>query len=81
MGYRLLTEYFAYPRKFHFVDIDLSRLNRTKFGRDLHLFIYLRDEESDLVTAVDKRTFVQGASPAVNLFRLSAEPRTGPWRV
>ena len=75
VGYRLLTEYFAYPRKFHFVDVDLSQLNRTKFGRDLHLFIYLRDEESELVTAVDKRTFVQGASPAVNLFRLSAEPR------
>lgn len=75
VGYRLLTEYFAFPQKFHFVDVQLPSGSLKRCGRDLHLFVYLREEEPGLVTAVDRSTFVPGASPVINLFRMSAEPR------
>ncbi|CAI8694050.1 type VI secretion system baseplate subunit TssF [Burkholderia cepacia] len=79
-AYRLLTEYFAFPDKFDFVDFDLAAIARAS-GRcqraTLHLV--LQDVRSDshvarlleLLTASHFRLF---CTPIVNLFRQHGEP-------
>jgi len=73
-GYISLFEYFSFPHKFLF--FDLNGLNKTK-GLDLNdtldICIYLRTEaKSSLV--VDKDTFCLYATPVINLFKRIAEP-------
>lgn len=73
-GYRLLTEYFAFPEKFLFFDIaGLDRAARQGFGEEFEIAIYLRDvapPQSD----VNVSTFQLGCAPIVNLFHKIAEP-------
>ncbi|MCB2181946.1 MAG: type VI secretion system baseplate subunit TssF [Desulfobulbaceae bacterium] len=73
-GYRLLFEYFCFPEKFLFFDLQgLDRLKDRKFGDTLDIWIYLdRMAKSNLV--VNSDTFCLNASPAVNLFSKTAEP-------
>ncbi|KVD76793.1 type VI secretion protein [Burkholderia sp. ABCPW 14] len=79
-AYRLLTEYFAFPDKFNFVDFDLAALaRRAGHCRQLTLHVVLRDVRSDshvarlldLLTASHFRLF---CTPVVNLFRQHGEP-------
>ncbi|MFO7713047.1 type VI secretion system baseplate subunit TssF [Desulfosarcina sp.] len=73
-GYLLLFEYFCFPEKFLFFDLNgLDRL-RTQETADVMTFrIYLnRAGKEDLVVNAD--TFCLNASPVVNLFRRLAEP-------
>ncbi|KVE36718.1 type VI secretion system baseplate subunit TssF [Burkholderia sp. BDU5] len=79
-AYRLLTEYFAFPDKFNFVDFDLAALTRRAgHCRQLTLHVVLRDVRSDshvarlldLLTASHFRLF---CTPVVNLFRQHGEP-------
>jgi len=75
LGYRLLTEYFAFPEKFLFVDIegiDASRLG-AELG-SLELYIYLKESDVELEHHVSASTFVLGCTPAVNLFSHQADP-------
>ncbi|UHS59434.1 type VI secretion system baseplate subunit TssF [Agrobacterium vaccinii] len=70
-GYRLLTEFFALPQKFLFLDIDgLDRWN----GGDCELYIYLDAAETRLERMVSAKDFVLNASPVINLFQQSCEP-------
>ncbi|WP_182084183.1 type VI secretion system baseplate subunit TssF [Aureimonas sp. ME7] len=70
-GYRLLSEFFALPQKFLF--LELSGLRRWT-GETLEIFIYLDRSEPVLERAVSAETFALNAAPAVNLFRQRAEP-------
>ena len=73
VGYRLLTEYFVFPQKFLFVDIDLSALpNDVK--NELNLYIYLKQMDPELEHYINASTFVLGCAPAVNLFSYVADP-------
>lgn len=75
MGYRLLTEYFVFPQKFHFFEID--GLNRDSFlnrGQTIELFFYFNSESTVLERSVSAETFVLGCTPVVNLFKQRAEP-------
>jgi type VI secretion system protein ImpG len=73
-GYRLLQEFFAFPEKFHFV--DLSRLERIKTagftGSVDVLFFLSQPPRSEVVISADN--FKLGCTPVVNLFELAAEP-------
>lgn len=74
-AYRLLTEYFAFPTKFHFVelaDIPVARLAR--FQDKLEIFVYLRNGSRELEQSVNAETFALGCTPVVNLFRQRADP-------
>ena len=73
-GYRLLTEYFAWPEKFLFFDI--AGLDRACVGRGdrLDLFLYLDRAVPQLERDVGAGSFALGCAPAVNLFPLRAEP-------
>jgi len=74
-GYRLLSEYFAFPEKFLFFDlVDLDQKTLSNIGNTLELFLYVKRHSTDLEKNVDQDTFQLGCCPMVNLFSQRAEP-------
>ena len=76
MGYRLLSEYFAFPAKFMFVDVQGLRPAVESLGSDaeLSLFFYLRRHVPELEQQVDTNSLKLGCTPIVNLYSHRAEP-------
>ncbi|MCK7598879.1 type VI secretion system baseplate subunit TssF [Microbulbifer sp. CAU 1566] len=75
MGYRLLTEYFAFPEKFHFVDIvSLADAIDENYTDTLNLYFYLSETHDELEKQIAPSMFALGCAPVVNLFRHSADP-------
>jgi type VI secretion system protein ImpG len=70
-AYRLIQEYFAFPEKFHFFDID--HLDLHQGGKSLDLLLML-DRMPPERTSVDRRNFALGCTPIINLFRKTTEP-------
>lgn len=74
LGYRLLTEYFAFPQKFLFIDIVGLTAERLKsFAGKMSINFYLRRTAPDLERTVDRDVFQMGCTPIVNLFEKSAD--------
>lgn len=80
-AYRLLTEYFAYPEKFNFFDIDLAALTpHLPCGcRRFSLRLGMAGVPADSHTArtlgaLSSKNFVLGCTPVVNLFKRAACP-------
>ena len=74
LGYRLLTEYFAFSEKFLFFDIDnLTAKTLLKAGNKLEIFLYF-DRALTGIGSVKAENFALGCVPIVNLFRQRAEP-------
>lgn len=74
LGYRLLTEYFAFPDKFLFFDVTgVDRAARAGFGDEFEILIYLKDVTPPR-GVIDARTFQLGCTPIINLFKKIAEP-------
>ncbi|MGB9109248.1 MAG: type VI secretion system baseplate subunit TssF, partial [Telluria sp.] len=74
-AYRILAEYFAFPEKFSFVDIDLSALcarlpaDCTRFT--LHLALTGVPPGSDrarMLAGLSAQSLITGCTPVVNLF-------------
>jgi type VI secretion system protein ImpG len=80
VGYRLLTEYFAFPEKFYFFDLSgLEPLSGSGGGSALEIvFLISRFERGErralLEGAVRADTIRLGCTPVVNLFRRASEP-------
>ncbi len=75
LGYRLLTEFFAYPPKFLFFDLaGLSRLFKGSAGRSVEVVLFFSRTNTFLEQGVDASTFRLGCTPVVNLFEQLAEP-------
>ncbi|MGI9055803.1 MAG: type VI secretion system baseplate subunit TssF, partial [Pyrinomonadaceae bacterium] len=73
-GYRLLSEYFAFPYKFLFFDIaGIDRAINAKFGSHFDILIHLKDVTPPLAPITDD-TFRLGCSPIINLFSRTADP-------
>jgi type VI secretion system protein ImpG len=80
-AYRLLTEYFVYPEKFNFFDIDWPALvpHLPPDCRRLTLHLGLAGVRADSHLArslaqLSSKHFVLGCTPVVNLFKHSACP-------
>ena len=78
---RLLTEYFAFPEKFHFIDIDWSRLAALlpKQCGQFTLHLALKGVRSDshearLLSGISRDNLLLGCTPVVNLFAKSGVP-------
>jgi type VI secretion system protein ImpG len=75
LGYRLLSEFFAFPEKFLFVDLTgLSQAVLQKAGRQLDIYFFLNQSSQDLERNIDSESFQLGCAPLVNLFEHRAEP-------
>ncbi|NVM78977.1 type VI secretion system protein ImpG [Duganella sp. SG902] len=80
-AYRLLSEYFAFPEKFDFFDIDLAALTAglPEHCTQLTLRLLLRDVRPDMPMArvlrtLDADNLLLGCTPIINLFSQSATP-------
>ncbi|MGC4060350.1 MAG: type VI secretion system baseplate subunit TssF [Aquabacterium sp.] len=88
-AYRLLTEYFAFPDKFNFVDVPVPMTAGLRAGgpassdtsgqRGLVLHLLLSgvradSDESRLLASLNARNFQLGCTPVVNLFKQPADP-------
>jgi type VI secretion system protein ImpG len=74
-GFRLLTEYFAAPEKFLFVDVTgLEAKTLLAAGNRLEIFVYLDRALPDLERSVDRDSLALGCTPIVNLFPQRCEP-------
>jgi type VI secretion system protein ImpG len=79
-GFRLLTEYFAFPEKFWFFDLrGLERLSAASFGDTAEIVMLIsrfeRAERRNLLEgAVRADTIALGCTPIINLFPLTSEP-------
>ena len=73
-GYRLLSEYFAFPQKFLFFELaGLERALR-RAGPRTEIYIFFRRSAPELERSVDRETFALGCTPIVNLFERRADP-------
>ncbi len=68
-GHRLIQEYFTFPRKFHFFDVELEGLPDARTA-DLLIFLDRRPNG----TSIRNDTFRLGCTPVVNLFPRTTEP-------
>jgi type VI secretion system protein ImpG len=80
LGYRLLQEYFTFPEKFFFVDVDgLEQIAAHGFTDQIEMIFMISNFEGDerrqrLEAGVSAKTFRLGCTPIVNLFPQTAEP-------
>src|SRR5690606_6552185 len=86
-AYRLLTEYFAFPDKFNFIDLPLPRAALAPLATEgqhsavrsitLHFVLTGLRSDSDqarLLETISARHFALGCTPVVNLFQQNADP-------
>jgi type VI secretion system protein ImpG len=78
---RLLTEYFCYPEKFNFIDVDLAVLADLLPPRcrrfSLHVALSGIAPDSDgarLLAGLDARNLLPGCTPVINLFPKAGAP-------
>ncbi len=76
-GHRLLLELFAFPQKFLFFDLNgLAGVVPLASGQVLDVIFYADEPLPPEAGRIDESSFRLGCTPAVNLFRKSAEPMT-----
>lgn len=73
-GYRLLTEYLAFPEKYLYFDLVIDPTKIPEPHSACQVFIYFNRNMHDLEPQVSKDTFALGCTPIVNLFKHKAEP-------
>lgn len=78
---RLLTEYFCYPEKFNFIDLDLDEVRAQLPPRcarfTLHLGVSGIAPDSDaahLLSNLSPRNLLPGCTPVINLFPKAGAP-------
>jgi type VI secretion system protein ImpG len=74
-GFRLLTEYFAFPEKFLFVDFTgIERKTLLHAGERMEIFVWLDRTEVELERTLRADSLALGCTPLVNLFEQRCEP-------
>jgi type VI secretion system protein ImpG len=68
-GYRLLSEYFAFPERFFFVTLSgLGPSVRRTTGAELEIFVLLDRENRSLVHGLGVENLLLNCAPAINVF-------------
>jgi type VI secretion system protein ImpG len=76
-GFRLLTEYFAFPEKFLFLDFNrMDAKTMVSAGNRLEVFVYLDRSFHELERTIGQQSLALGCTPLVNLFPQRCEPVT-----
>lgn len=75
LGYRLLTEFFAFREKFLFFDLGgWQQVCQKPMGNQIEVVFYLDQAVENLEYEVSGDSFRLGCTPIVNLFEKSSEP-------
>ncbi|HUF28325.1 MAG TPA: type VI secretion system baseplate subunit TssF [Gemmatimonadaceae bacterium] len=80
LAYRLLQEYFGFPAKFLFFDLDIfDAVRAAGFGDAVEVIILISpferaDRREMLETGINDRALRLGCTPIVNLFPQASEP-------
>lgn len=74
VGYRLLSEYFSFPEKFLFFDVQLDSALKSLNSSQIELYFYLNKRWQDLEPYFQADALQLGCTPIVNLFPKRAEP-------
>ncbi len=73
-GYRILQEYFAFPERYLFVELErLNQLTAVCDSEELELFVLLDRSDLQLVNALDQNNLALFCAPAINLFPKRAD--------
>jgi len=73
-GYRILQEYFAFPERFLFVELNgLSALASRCDSEEMELFVLFDRSDAQLVDALDQNNLALFCAPAINLFPKRAD--------
>ena len=74
-GHRLLTEWFAFPEKFLYLDIaGIEARSLVQRSDRLEIFVYLARSVPELERTLSADAFALHCTPAVNLFPQRCEP-------
>ncbi len=74
-GFRLLSEYFAFPEKFLFLDFTrIDTKTMVSGGNKLEIFVYLDRPGPELERMIGQSALALGCTPLVNLFQQRCEP-------
>ncbi len=74
-GYRMLTEWFAFPEKFLYLDINgLDARTLLQESDKLDIFVYLSRAMPELERTLGPENVALGCTPAINLFPQRCEP-------
>lgn len=80
-AYRLIAEYFAFPEKFNFIDIDLQQLKSIFVNDTKSFFIELKfkldthnNQFIQLFSQLSAKNIRLFCTPVINLFKKPAEP-------
>jgi type VI secretion system protein ImpG len=86
-GYRLLQEYFAFPARYLFIQIDGLRkpLSRHETS-EIDLMVLFRRSDPSLESGIDKKNFGLHCTPAINIFprradRIHVDPKLNEYQV
>ena len=69
LGYRLLSELFAFPQKFLFFDVEIGDAFKKLKGSQFQLYFYLNRRFEGLEPNISESTLQLGCVPATNLYR------------
>ncbi len=73
-GYRLLQEYFAFPQRYHFVELTGLRAGLSRcMGNEAEITILLNRGDPVLEQSLDGSNFALNCTPVVNLFQRRAD--------
>lgn len=78
-AYRHLTEFFAFPDKFNFIDLVLTPAVQAAEGRSITLHYVMSgirsdSDEASLLETLSEKNFRLFCTPVVNLFNQQADP-------
>ncbi|MYN46208.1 type VI secretion system baseplate subunit TssF [Pseudoduganella sp. FT93W] len=81
VAYRILSEYFVFPEKFNFFDIDLASLKRYLPAQGLRFTLHLvltgivaDSHQARMLDTLSAENLQPGCSPVVNLFQRAGHP-------
>ena len=72
-GYRLLQEYFAFPQRFRFFDLELGKTTGKVDANEIELVVLFGRGDAALESVVDVANFSLFCTPAINLFPKRAD--------
>lgn len=72
-AHRLLSEYFVFPEKFLFVDLELPEQAWAAHGERVNVYLYFDAAHPELAQGVSEDNVLLGCTPVINLFRQRIE--------